>query len=348
MPDVSVIVPVKNGASYVKRCVTCLKAQTLKHVEFLIIDDASTDGTPEQLLREIAGDDRFKVIRQAAQAGPLSARMRGVSEASAPVVMFMDFDDTLVPDACRTVAETMERENINVFCYAMEVVGTERCDVHALEKCRSYLSRRSSQQGRVQGAEDCFTLFFSNTGITASTCDKAVRTDVLRSVYSKIGDGAGLLCAQDYLQTTLLFLNVTSVYIDQTQVLYHYFLGSGMTGQTSGNVTWEQFMRRMTAIDTYRRLCLVLSAEGGIESTRRERVKAKFLRSIRNTALPEVWKLPPDLVNDGLEVISREWGDDAREFAERARPKRRPGILATLTRKIAGFIRRRAGKGKSE
>ena len=348
MPDVSVIVPVKNGASYVKRCVTCLKAQTLKHVEFLIVDDASTDDTPERLLREIAGDGRFKVLRQASPAGPLSARMRGIAAAAAPVAMFMDFDDEIVPDACGVVADVMARERADVFCYAMDAVGEGGCDEKALERCRAYLARRSPRQGRSEGSETCASLFVSESGLAASACDKAVRTDVMRRVYSMIGNGDGLLCAQDFLQTTLLFLVAGSVFIDQSKRLYVYHYGAGMMGQKAGCVTWEQFTRRMTAIKTYRALCRVLDGMTGPGGQLREMARAKFLRSVRNTALPEVWKLPPDLVEEGLEVISREWGDDAGDLAEKARPKRRPGVFAMLKRKIAGFIRRKAGKGKSE
>lgn len=347
-PRVSVVVPVRNGAPFVARCVACLKAQTLRDAEFLIVDDASTDGTPERLLREIAGDGRFKVLRQAVQAGPLAARMRGVSEASAPVVMFMDFDDEIVPNACSVVAETMARNGVDVFCYAGDAVGEDGCDTKAIATCQAYLSRQSPIQGKCEDPEKCSELFLVDSGLTAASWDKAVRTSVLRRVYSMIGNGDGLLCAQDFLQTTILFLVAESILIDQSKRLYVYHYGAGMMGRRPGDVTWDQFMRRMTAIKTYRALCRVLDGMAGPGNQLREMARAKFLRSIRHSALPEVWKLPPDLVNAGLEVISREWGDDARDFAERARPRQGPAFLATLKRKIAGFIRRMAGKGKSK
>ena len=110
--EVSVIVPVFNGAPYAARCVACLKAQTLRNVEFIIVDDASTDSTVKDLEREMAGDARFRLLRQGAKLGPLSARMRGVFMASAPIVMFMDFDDEIVPDACSTVVKAIARTGI--------------------------------------------------------------------------------------------------------------------------------------------------------------------------------------------------------------------------------------------
>ena len=346
--QVTVVVPVHNGAPFAARCVACLKAQTLRDVEFIIVDDASTDSTVEALEREIAGDARFKLLRQDAKSGPLSARMRGVAEASAPLTMFMDFDDELVPDACRTVAEEIGRTGAQVFCYGMDAVGEGDCDARALEKCRAYLARRSPFQGMNVGADKCADLFVGNAGLAASACDKAARTDLLRRVYSMVGNGDGLLCAQDFLQTTLLFLTAESVFIDQSRILYTYHYGAGMMGRRRGEVTWEQFMRRMTAIKAYRALCRVLDGMTGSGVVLREMARAKFLRSIRNMALPEVWKLSSDLVKEGLEVISREWGDEARDFAERRKPKHMLGFFARVRRKISGIIRRKAGEGKSE
>lgn len=344
--QVSVVVPVYNGAPFAARCVACLKAQTLRDVEFIIVDDASTDSTVKDLEREIAGDARFKLLRQDVKRGPLSARMRGVALASAPAVMFMDFDDELVPDACRAVAETMERTGAQVFCYGMDATGEGDCDARALEKCRAYLARRSPFQGMNEGADKCADLFVGNAGLAASACDKAARTDLLRRVYSMVGNGDGLLCAQDFLQTTLLFLTAESVFVDQSRILYTYHYGAGMMGRRRGEVTWEQFMRRMTAIDTYHALCRILDGMEGVGDVLRETAKSKFLGNVRNKALPEVWKLPPGLIADGLEIISRKWGPEGRSLAEKRRPGRKPGLFARARRKIAGLIRRVFGKGE--
>lgn len=306
-PYVSVVVPVRNGAPFAGRCIASLRAQTLRDVEFLIVDDASTDGTPELLLREIAGDDRFKVLRQTSPAGPLSARMRGVAAATSPVVMFMDFDDELLPDACQIVAATMSREKTDVFCYGMEAVGSESADGMALRKCQAYLARRSPRQGRTSKRASCVELLMLDKGVSASASDKAVRTEVLRRVYALIGNGDGLLCAQDYLQTTVLSLVAESVYVDQNQILYRYHYGDGMFGR-SGGMSWELLERRLTARDTYRKLCEIIPHVGGIGNAVREKIEFKFLRSVRNSSLKAIWSLPEDRLADGLDAVFAKWG----------------------------------------
>ena len=176
-----------------------------------------------------------------------------------------------------------------------------------------------------------------------------MKTEVLKRVYNMIGDGAGLLCAQDFLQTTLLFLGVETVCVDQGQILYHYNFGNGMSGHAPGNVSWEQFLRRTTAIDAYRRLCRVLATMDNLDSVQRKRIEDKFLRSISGTALPEVWKLPADLIPAGMGVIARKWGTWALPTRDPGQPgdagqpggwiHRLSGKLKKLPRRLARFLK---------
>lgn len=91
-PLVSIVVPVYNVRAYLKRCLDSLLKQSLKEIEIILVDDGSTDGSGA-LCDELAqADRRIRVIHQ--QNGGLSAaRNRGVLEARAPYVGFVDSDD---------------------------------------------------------------------------------------------------------------------------------------------------------------------------------------------------------------------------------------------------------------
>ena len=73
IPLVSVIVPTYNVDRYIKKCLESLQAQTLKELEFICVDDGSTDVSGRILDEYAARDKRFKVVHQENQ-GAAAAR----------------------------------------------------------------------------------------------------------------------------------------------------------------------------------------------------------------------------------------------------------------------------------
>lgn len=63
-PLVSVIVPVYNVRPYIEEALDSLVAQTYGHLEFLLVDDGSNDGSGEVCDRYASRDARFRVIHQ--------------------------------------------------------------------------------------------------------------------------------------------------------------------------------------------------------------------------------------------------------------------------------------------
>lgn len=94
-PRVSIVVPLYNKGKYVLRALASIGGQSRTDFEVLVVDDGSTDGGGELAARY--PDRRFRVLRQA-NAGPGAARNRGLAEASAELVAFLDADDEWLPD----------------------------------------------------------------------------------------------------------------------------------------------------------------------------------------------------------------------------------------------------------
>ena len=80
-PDISVIIPLYNAKDYVTYTIDSLLGQTKKELEVLLVDDCSTDGSPELVERRYAGDERVRVIRQQKNGGPGVARNTGIEQA---------------------------------------------------------------------------------------------------------------------------------------------------------------------------------------------------------------------------------------------------------------------------
>ncbi|HEX5779207.1 MAG TPA: glycosyltransferase family A protein [Xanthobacteraceae bacterium] len=101
VPAVSIVVPCFNGGRFVDDLLACLRAQTFRDFELIIVDDGSTDDTSAKLAT--LGPD-VQVIRQA-NAGPGAARNAGFRRARADLIFVMDCDDTIEP---RFLEETVK------------------------------------------------------------------------------------------------------------------------------------------------------------------------------------------------------------------------------------------------
>ncbi|MDX6676917.1 MAG: hypothetical protein QOE31_969 [Solirubrobacteraceae bacterium] len=105
-PRVSIVITNHNYAAYLERCLASALGQRDADVEVLVVDDGSTDGSREILARHA---DRVVALLQDRQ-GQKAAFNAGFAAAGGDVVMFLDADDELLPDAAAAVAGAFARE----------------------------------------------------------------------------------------------------------------------------------------------------------------------------------------------------------------------------------------------
>lgn len=94
-PLVSVVLPTYNRAELVVRAINSVLSQTVADLELIVVDDGSTDRTPEALAR--MGDPRLRVLRLAANQGVAGARNAGIQQARGRFIAFQDSDDLWRP-----------------------------------------------------------------------------------------------------------------------------------------------------------------------------------------------------------------------------------------------------------
>lgn len=99
VPAVSVIIPVYNRRELLKDAVNSVLSQTYKDYELIIVDDASTDKTPD-FIRSFAADHKnVKPLFCSRHSGmPGAVRNRGAEKAAGRYLAFLDSDDLWVPE----------------------------------------------------------------------------------------------------------------------------------------------------------------------------------------------------------------------------------------------------------
>lgn len=97
----SVIIPVYNAEAYLEKCVESVMAFPCEK-EVILVDDGSTDRSPEIIDRLAISDERLKVIHQE-NKGVSAARNAGLDVATGDYVWFVDSDDYVIPQKTNTL-----------------------------------------------------------------------------------------------------------------------------------------------------------------------------------------------------------------------------------------------------
>ncbi len=119
LPGLSVIVPARNEAGRIERCLRGLLAQDYPGpLQILVVDDNSTDGTAERVEQIAAQDARVRLLRgrplPPGWAGKPHACWQGAAEAEADWLCFLDADTAPQPALLRTAVRTAQSEKIDL------------------------------------------------------------------------------------------------------------------------------------------------------------------------------------------------------------------------------------------
>jgi hypothetical protein len=109
MPEVSVVMGVYNGAAHLAAAVDSILTQEGVDLEFVVVDDGSTDGTAALLQAYERRDPRVRVIRQE-NAGLTAALIRGCDEARGIFIARQDADDVSLPGRLAKQADRLSKD----------------------------------------------------------------------------------------------------------------------------------------------------------------------------------------------------------------------------------------------
>jgi len=121
-PLVTVIVPARNEAHNIARCVTSILSTTYPRLELVVVDDSSTDGTADAAREAAAGDPRLRIVRNSPLPegwfGKQWACTTGARVAAGDVLQFTDADTVHSPDLVTRSINAMQNTGADLFSIA--------------------------------------------------------------------------------------------------------------------------------------------------------------------------------------------------------------------------------------
>jgi succinoglycan biosynthesis protein ExoO len=113
-PSVTVAIANFNGERFIESALRTVLAQSVRDIEVVIADDASTDNSLARVRSIAAGDSRVRVLQAAVNGGPAAARNMVVEAARGEWIAVLDSDDLMHPDRLARLLAVGRRERADI------------------------------------------------------------------------------------------------------------------------------------------------------------------------------------------------------------------------------------------
>lgn len=114
-PLISIIIPVYNAESYIRRCIESVLSQTYKEIQVILINDGSTDNTLSILEEYSRSDSRIQLINKD-NSGVSKTRNIGIDISDGEYIGFVDADDYLEPEMYEKLYNAIKKTAADVAC----------------------------------------------------------------------------------------------------------------------------------------------------------------------------------------------------------------------------------------
>ncbi len=311
---VAVIVPVYNVEDYLQQCLKSIVAQTYKNLEIILIDDGSTDNSP-QICDEWANEDkRIKVIHQN-NKGLSESRNIGVSVSTAEYISFVDSDDYID-------AEMIEK-CMNIVCSDdADIVVFDVCKVN--EKCEIISNTEDFTEGMISREEALILL------AEGKIHDYAVNKIYKRNLFDNIGFPIGKRF-EDIATTYKIFMNAEKIYCLQ-QSIYFYRKREGSITETMSSIALRDLfeVRKNRYYD-------ILKIDG---NAARKALESTIISALRFYDRCLWDNVDPEAMNDAVEFLK----EHKREAGQVKNPELRLFLKAPWLYRIYRLLKHFIGK----
>lgn len=211
-PIVSVIVPVYNVKDYCEKCLTSLASQTYPHIEVVVIDDGSTDGSGAICDTYGKRDSRFRVFHTK-NGGLSAARNYGIKKSTGKYLTFVDGDDFVVSDYIEAlIREQSANHSDVVICRQKQVRPGENIQKTTSMTTVSHLS-----------PEDCLSQMLLEDEINLSACAMLISRHLMSDISFPVGK-----YHEDVGTTYRIIMAASQISLIHTEKYYYVQRGSSI------------------------------------------------------------------------------------------------------------------------
>ena len=201
--QVSVIMPVYNTEPFLQQAVESVRAQTLRNIEIIVMNDGSTDKSMQIIEEQAAQDNRIRVLSQENQ-GNSAARNNAFKAARGKYVYFMDSDDVIEEETLEACLAKCEAHELDFVFFDADILNKESLFSLPLLYDRS----ACTPAGEVHTGSRMLRVQLEGRRFTPSVCLNLIRRTFLQSTGLQFFPG---ILHEDQLFTTLLYLQADRV-----------------------------------------------------------------------------------------------------------------------------------------
>lgn len=305
-PKVSIIIPIYNVAEYLRQCLDSTLAQTLRDIEIICVDDASTDNSPEILKEYALKDARIRPYFFKSSHSALGARKLGIEVSTGEYIMFLDADDYLSNNACEALYNKISLEKVDILHFSSEIDDYGGNSEARLDMNRKLLL---PYKDRLSG-EEVFNACFVKHLFGFTLWNKIYSAKLCKYAATQMED-AFFPKAQDLYSFFIIAYYAKSYYGWESTPYYHYCFGRGVTGTRKITLNvFERYCMQSRVINALKRFC------NKIQDTTKEEVYSSIISQYQNRWSNECVNLWFNAIDDerraqATEILFQNWGTDA-------------------------------------
>lgn len=205
---ISVIIPVYNVEKFLTRCIESVLAQSYRNIEILLIDDGSTDGSPDLCHKYEQIDSRIRVITKK-NGGLSDARNVGIDNCHGEYITFVDSDDYIASDFIETLYKTACK-------FKADIVVSELMKFYGEYVDERKVNKKKNSEICFDNVEAIADMLYRKQ-ITAYVPGKLYKRELFENIRFPVGK-----LFEDLFTTYKLFYTANSIVYVSVQKYYYY------------------------------------------------------------------------------------------------------------------------------